>query len=195
LEAALVAGQPVQSSTIQHAALATAINSTGVNQGYFDGILDEVRIWNYARSLGQIRSAINSTIDTATPSLVARWSLNEGAANDVGSGAVVSARKRTGRGRRTAPTTSWSTIRLACWGPADNATGVRSRPRSTSRQRSRSGLGDGVVLRAHAGRWTRRRPASSSSPTRITRRSRAAAAAAMNSQEWVVDNLDTRNIV
>ena len=37
-----------RSDSIQHAALATAINSTGTPTGYFNGILDEVRIWNCA---------------------------------------------------------------------------------------------------------------------------------------------------
>ena len=44
--------------SIQHAALGTALNSTGgvgtQTQGFFAGVLDEARIWNYARSVQQI---------------------------------------------------------------------------------------------------------------------------------------------
>ena len=44
--------------SIQHAAIGTALNSTGgvgsQPQGFFNGVLDESRIWNYARSPQQI---------------------------------------------------------------------------------------------------------------------------------------------
>ena len=38
-------------------ALATAMNSTGVTAGFFNGVLDEVRIWNVARTQAQIQPA------------------------------------------------------------------------------------------------------------------------------------------
>ena len=40
--------------SIQHAGLGTAMTSAGAAAGFFCGILDEVRIWNYARSPQQI---------------------------------------------------------------------------------------------------------------------------------------------
>ena len=46
------------------------------------GAIDEVRIWNVARTTDQIRSTINVPIDAATPGLVAVWSL-DGNPNDV----------------------------------------------------------------------------------------------------------------
>src|SRR5436305_9861662 len=54
LETTLAVGQPPRSDTIQHAALASSLNSSGMPQGFFAGLLDEVRIWKYARSLSQI---------------------------------------------------------------------------------------------------------------------------------------------
>ncbi len=74
--------------SIQHAALASALNSCGTPggaclgsprqpAGYFNGITDEVRIWNVARSQSEIRSTINAEVSSA-PGLVARWGLNEG---------------------------------------------------------------------------------------------------------------------
>ena len=39
-----------RSDSIQHAGLGTAMTSTGATAGFFDGVLDEVRIWNVARS-------------------------------------------------------------------------------------------------------------------------------------------------
>ena len=77
LERELFVGQPVAAAGNQHAAIASALSTTGVAAGFFDGVLDEVRIWNYARTHSEIRSAVNQRIPTAT-GLVARWALDEG---------------------------------------------------------------------------------------------------------------------
>ena len=50
----VVVGQPPRFDSIQHAALGTALTSTGAPAGFFAGSLDETRIWNYARSAAQI---------------------------------------------------------------------------------------------------------------------------------------------
>ncbi len=65
--------------SIQHAGLATALNSTGTADGYFQGRLDEVRIWNVARTQAEIQASMNAEILTPTPGLLARWGLNDGA--------------------------------------------------------------------------------------------------------------------
>jgi len=78
-EASLIVGEPPQSASIQHAGVATAMNSIGAASGYFDGVLDEVRIWNYARTLSEIRATVNDQIATPVSGLIGRWSLNEGA--------------------------------------------------------------------------------------------------------------------
>ncbi|MBL0334030.1 MAG: DNRLRE domain-containing protein [Chitinophagaceae bacterium] len=67
-----------QGSSIQHAALGTMIGSTGTAAGKFQGVIDEARIWNNARTLAQIRSTINAEISGSQPGLLARWGLNEG---------------------------------------------------------------------------------------------------------------------
>jgi concanavalin A-like lectin/glucanase superfamily protein/K319-like protein len=84
--------------SIQHAAIGTALNSTGgvgtQTPGFFHGVVDEVRIWNYARTPGQILSGRNREIPAAS-GLLGRWGLNEGtgasAASSVGAvtGSVV----------------------------------------------------------------------------------------------------------
>jgi hypothetical protein len=77
--------------SLQHAALAAALNSCGTPGaaclgaarrpgGYFNGVIDEVRIWNVARSQAEIRSTINAEVSNA-PGLVTRWGLNEGPGN------------------------------------------------------------------------------------------------------------------
>jgi fibronectin type 3 domain-containing protein len=75
--APLTIGQPVRSDSIQHAALGAAMNSSGVPIGAFDGVLDEARIWDNARSAAQIQAAMTGPIASA-PGLVARWSMDEG---------------------------------------------------------------------------------------------------------------------
>jgi concanavalin A-like lectin/glucanase superfamily protein len=47
-----------------------------------NGAIDEVRLWNVARSIGQIRANLNKRITTAQPGLVGVWSL-DGSANDI----------------------------------------------------------------------------------------------------------------
>lgn len=69
-------GQVPEHISIQHAGLGTAMNSTGAREGYFHGQMDEVRIWNVARELGQIQESLNSEIVSA-PGLVARYAMNE----------------------------------------------------------------------------------------------------------------------
>jgi len=56
LDAQLVVGAfTPRSDSIQHAAIGTALNSTGSvtsgqTAGFFDGVIDEARVWNYART-------------------------------------------------------------------------------------------------------------------------------------------------
>jgi hypothetical protein len=51
-------------------------NST---RGYtFDGIIDEVRIWNVVRTPEEIQTNMNSCFAKTQPGLVGCWSLNEG---------------------------------------------------------------------------------------------------------------------
>ncbi len=47
-------------------------------KGYFQGVLDEARVWNRALTQNEILANINNQI-TGGSGLVARWGLNEGA--------------------------------------------------------------------------------------------------------------------
>ena len=79
-EATLVVSRPANSVNTAPAALGTSIQSGGVTtQGYFNGTLDEARIWNYARSGAEIRSTINTKITGTQAGLLGRWGLDEGA--------------------------------------------------------------------------------------------------------------------
>ncbi len=90
LQAELVVNRPARADSIQHAALGSALTSTGVASGFFAGALDEVRVWNYARSVADIAANKNTEILTAA-GLLGRWGLNEGSGTVAGnsSGSVI----------------------------------------------------------------------------------------------------------
>lgn len=77
LEASLVVNQPCQNLSIQHSAIGSSIRPNGTPQGFFAGVLDEVRIWSTVKSLPEIRATINSQINSSQAGLVACWGLNE----------------------------------------------------------------------------------------------------------------------
>ena len=69
-----------RNDSIQHAAIGTALLSTGpiggTAQGFFAGAFDEVRIWSYARSDSQIFAGYTREITNAT-GLLGRWGFND----------------------------------------------------------------------------------------------------------------------
>ena len=76
LEATLAVNRLPQSLSVQHASIATALNSTGVASGFFNGRIDEVRIWNFARTQPDIQNNFLLQINSAT-GLTGRYGLNE----------------------------------------------------------------------------------------------------------------------
>ena len=48
-----------------------------VAAGYFDGAIDEVRIWNVARTQGEIQSTMSQSLWLPTAGLVGRWAFDE----------------------------------------------------------------------------------------------------------------------
>ena len=66
-----------EATSIQHAAVGTAMNSSGTAGGFFQGVVDEARIWNVARSLTEIQATKNTEIG-AQAGLIGLWHFNEG---------------------------------------------------------------------------------------------------------------------
>ncbi|MBC8128449.1 MAG: metallophosphoesterase, partial [Gloeobacteraceae cyanobacterium ES-bin-144] len=62
---------------IQGLGLGTTVNSLGDRAGFFHGIIDEARIWNYARSATEINANKDAEIASAT-GLLGRYGLDEG---------------------------------------------------------------------------------------------------------------------
>ena len=81
---------PVTTS-IQHASLASALTSTGAPAGFFNGKIDEVRIWNTVRTDAEVQTNYQNTITSAT-GLLGRYGFNENCgttiANSVSGGAI-----------------------------------------------------------------------------------------------------------
>ena len=50
---------------------------------YFHGALDDIRIWNVARSQKEITAAMNTTLTGKEPGLVAYWNFDDGTAKDL----------------------------------------------------------------------------------------------------------------
>lgn len=79
VEVPKISGAPIipRTDSIQHASIASALNSGGLPEGAFGGFIDEARVWNTARTQVQIRETINSELTTAE-GLVARFGMTEG---------------------------------------------------------------------------------------------------------------------
>ncbi|MBX7192129.1 MAG: metallophosphoesterase [Sandaracinaceae bacterium] len=65
-----------RADSIQHFALGTAMNSTGAPAGRLHGALDEVRVWDHARTGAEIAASMRTTL-TEADGLVAHWALDE----------------------------------------------------------------------------------------------------------------------
>lgn len=74
---ALPPGVPPRSDSVQHFAVGSALNSTGVADGYFAGAIDEVRVWNVVRTASEIASGRNQQLTSGT-GLIGRWGMNDG---------------------------------------------------------------------------------------------------------------------
>ena len=90
LDATAAANATPRSDSIQHFGLGTAMTSSGAAAGFFDGVIDEARVWNLARSLTQIQSGMSAPIASGS-GLVGRWGLNEGGGTVAANSAATSA--------------------------------------------------------------------------------------------------------
>src|SRR5438876_3072332 len=81
-DATLAVGRSPRSDSIQYAALATAMDSTGTASGFFNGVLDEARVWNFARTQAEIDATKDIEVSSAA-GLIGRWGMNEGSGTSV----------------------------------------------------------------------------------------------------------------
>ncbi len=79
LEATLVVNVAANEQTNVVTAVGTSLNTVGTAAGFFAGLVDEVRIWDVARTQAQIMATKNTTITSAQTNLIGAWNLDEGA--------------------------------------------------------------------------------------------------------------------
>jgi hypothetical protein len=77
VENTITVNRIAQSVSIQPVSIGSALNSTNVAAGFFQGRIDEVRIWNVARTQASIQATINMQLTTSQSGMVGRWGLNE----------------------------------------------------------------------------------------------------------------------
>ena len=83
LDGTLAVGQPANAATTSLTSVGSARTTAGVAAGFFAGVVDEVRIWNSARSLAQIQAAKNSEITAPQTGLLGVWNLNDGSGSSL----------------------------------------------------------------------------------------------------------------
>ncbi len=83
LESALeIDKQPMNQSNIK-TVIGGVLITGDILAGYFNGLVDEIRIWNYARTREKLLNEINNEISIPRTGLVIRLGLNEGSGNDI----------------------------------------------------------------------------------------------------------------
>jgi hypothetical protein len=90
-EATLTINRSAQASSIQPVSIGSALTSTNVAAGFFQGRIDEVRIWNVARTQASIQATINMQLSTPQTGMVARWGMNESCGTAVNDSSISSA--------------------------------------------------------------------------------------------------------
>ncbi|MBL9182606.1 MAG: lamin tail domain-containing protein [Verrucomicrobiaceae bacterium] len=88
--ATALAGALPRYDSIQHFGIGTAMTSAGTREGAFHGIIDEVRVWSYARSAAEITATKDVSV-ASSPGLVGRYGLNEGTGTTAASSTGTSA--------------------------------------------------------------------------------------------------------
>ncbi len=78
LDSTLAVNRPANALTNALTSVGSARTTGGVAAGFFAGVVDEVRIWNSARSLAQIQATKDLEITTPQSGLLGVWNLNEG---------------------------------------------------------------------------------------------------------------------
>jgi len=108
--------------SVQHFGLGTAMNSSGTTEGFYAGVMDEVRVWNRVLSPAEIVSARDGQI-TADSSLLGRWSLNENTGTSAGD-ATAPAQNGTLTGGPSWTATDKAPLFGTCQRPVGNAGAV-----------------------------------------------------------------------
>ena len=83
LDGTLAVNKPANAATTSLTAVGSALTTAGTAAGFFSGVIDEVRIWNSARTLAQIQASKDTEITTAQTGLLGVWNLDEGSGSSL----------------------------------------------------------------------------------------------------------------
>lgn len=83
LESALEINKPPMGQSPIKTVIGGVLLTGDILAGYFNGLVDEIRIWNYARTREEIQNEINNEISTPLVGLVIRLGLNEGSGSEI----------------------------------------------------------------------------------------------------------------
>ena len=83
LESALEINNPPMDQSPAKTVIGGVLLTGDILAGYFNGLVDEIRIWNYARTREEIQNEINNEISAPLAGLVIRLGLNEGSGNEI----------------------------------------------------------------------------------------------------------------
>lgn len=123
LDAEKAADATPRADSIQHFGIGAALDSTGTPAGALEGAIDEVRVWDHARTPEEIAAAMNTTV-TSSPGLVGRWALDTASpsADSVGTndGTIEGGATISGPG---APLDLGAAPTVSVSGPGDTVTG------------------------------------------------------------------------
>jgi len=72
---------PINGPLISSSSSPLVIGNNGDRTRTFDGMIDELRIWNIARTQSEIQGAMDDTLRGDEPGLVANWRFDEGSGN------------------------------------------------------------------------------------------------------------------
>lgn len=81
LDASLPTTAKPRADSVQHFAIGAGLDSTGAPAGAFHGAIDEVRVWNVARTAAQLSASAYTTLGK-TAGLVGSWAFEDGTAKD-----------------------------------------------------------------------------------------------------------------
>ena len=76
-------GTPVSGNSNFRIGWVNSVEEEFFNPASFDGVIDEVRLWNVARTEAEIQSTMNSTLAGTEEGLVGYWNFDDGPAKDL----------------------------------------------------------------------------------------------------------------
>lgn len=83
IQATVLGSNPLEGGLVNNETNNLYIGNEANNSSGINGKIDEVRVWNFARSSGEILSTVKNTLSGNEQGLIAYWNMNEGNGNEL----------------------------------------------------------------------------------------------------------------